>query len=67
MKRLFDFIATAAGLIVISPVLLFLFLLVRRKMDSPVFFRQKRPGRHGASFYMYKFRTMTDACDDNRH
>ncbi|NDY74565.1 sugar transferase [Desulfobacter hydrogenophilus] len=65
LKRLFDFIATAAGLIVISPVLLFLFLLVRQKMAAPVFFRQKRPGLHGAPFYMYKFRTMTNACDDN--
>ena len=65
LKRLFDFIATAAGLIVISPVLLFLFFLVRQKMSAPVFFRQKRPGLHGAPFYMYKFRTMTNACDDN--
>ncbi|MBF0234098.1 MAG: sugar transferase [Desulfamplus sp.] len=66
LKRFFDVIATAAGLIVISPVLLFLFLLVRHKMGSPVFFRQKRPGLHGAPFYMYKFRTMTYDCDENR-
>ena len=65
LKRFFDFIATAAGLIVISPLLLFLFFLVRQKMGSPVFFRQKRPGLHGNPFYMYKFRTMTNTCDDN--
>jgi lipopolysaccharide/colanic/teichoic acid biosynthesis glycosyltransferase len=66
LKRLFDFIATAAGLIVISPVLLFLFFLVRQKMGSPIFFRQQRPGLDGKPFYMYKFRTMTYDCDENR-
>ncbi len=33
--------------------------------DVPGVFRQKRPGLHGDPFYMYKFRTMTNACDDN--
>ncbi|WP_051305721.1 sugar transferase [Desulfogranum mediterraneum] len=64
-KRIFDFIATAIGLIFISPVLFVLYYLVRNHMGSPVFFKQKRPGLHGNPFYMYKFRTMTSACYDD--
>ena len=41
--------------------LLLLALLVRRKLGSPVLFRQVRPGLHGQPFEMVKFRTMTDA------
>ncbi len=40
-----------------------LWYFVRKHMGSPVFFKQKRPGLHGNPFYMYKFRTMTNACD----
>lgn len=66
LKRLFDFTATATGLILLSPVLLFLYFLVRHRMGAPVFFRQQRPGLEGKPFYMYKFRTMTSDCDENR-
>lgn len=66
LKRLFDFTATATGLIILSPVLLLLYFLVRHRMDAPVFFRQQRPGLDGKPFYMYKFRTMTYDCDENR-
>jgi lipopolysaccharide/colanic/teichoic acid biosynthesis glycosyltransferase len=41
--------------------LLFLIWQIRRKLGSPVFFRQVRPGMHGKPFEMVKFRTMTDA------
>jgi lipopolysaccharide/colanic/teichoic acid biosynthesis glycosyltransferase len=43
--------------------LLLLFLLVRCRLGSPVFFRQQRPGLHGKPFDIIKFRTMTDARD----
>jgi lipopolysaccharide/colanic/teichoic acid biosynthesis glycosyltransferase len=43
-----------------SPLLLVLALVVRRKLGSPVLFRQTRPGLHGRPFEMVKFRTMTD-------
>jgi len=66
LKRLFDFIATATGLILLSPVLLFLYFWVRHRMGDPVFFRQQRPGLDGKPFHMYKFRTMTYDCDENR-
>lgn len=61
MKRLFDFTAASLGLIVLTLPMLVLIWQIRRKLGSPVFFRQTRPGRHGQSFKMVKFRTMTDA------
>lgn len=63
IKRLFDLALTIPGVFVISPLLLILILLVRRKHGSPVLFRQTRPGMHGKPFLMYKFRTMTDEHD----
>jgi lipopolysaccharide/colanic/teichoic acid biosynthesis glycosyltransferase len=61
LKRLFDILATLAGLVPLLPPLLIVALLVRLKHGAPVFFYQTRPGRHGRSFRMVKFRTMTDA------
>lgn len=65
MKRLFDCTAAALGLLVLALPLLVLILLIRRKLGSPVFFRQVRPGLHGQPFEMVKFRTMTDARGPN--
>ena len=61
MKRLLDILASAVGLLMLAPTLLLLTWLVRRKLGSPAFFRQTRPGLHGKPFQMVKFRTMTDA------
>jgi lipopolysaccharide/colanic/teichoic acid biosynthesis glycosyltransferase len=61
MKRLFDMLTSAFGLLVLSVPLMVLMWLVRSKLGSPVFFRQVRPGRYGEPFEMVKFRTMTDA------
>lgn len=63
IKRLFDTISSAAGLIVISPPLVVLAVLVRLKLGSPILFRQQRPGLGGKAFVIYKFRTMTDQRD----
>jgi lipopolysaccharide/colanic/teichoic acid biosynthesis glycosyltransferase len=62
-KRLLDLALTIPGLVVISPLLLILAVLVRIIIGSPVFFRQQRPGYKNRLFYVYKFRTMTDAHD----
>ena len=62
-KRFFDFGAALFCLLVLALPLLLLALLVRRKLGSPVFFRQVRPGLHGQPFEMVKFRSMTDARD----
>ncbi len=61
MKRFFDFVVAVVALLVLALPLSFLMWRVRRKLGSPVFFRQTRPGRHGKPFQMVKFRTMTDA------
>ena len=61
MKRIFDFIAALIGLLVLALPLLILIIMIRRKLGSPVFFRQVRPGLGGVPFQMVKFRTMTDA------
>lgn len=60
MKRLFDFAFALLGLIVLALPLLILIVQVRRKLGSPVFFHQVRPGLDGRPFEMIKFRTMTD-------
>lgn len=65
MKRLFDFVSALCGLIALAVPLLLLIWQVRRKLGSPVFFRQVRPGLHGKPFLMVKFRTMTDERDAN--
>lgn len=63
LKRFVDILAAAAGLILLAPVLLVVAWQVKRKLGSPVFFRQTRPGLHGQPFEMIKFRTMRDAID----
>ena len=60
IKRLFDVLLSALGLLVLALPLLTLMWQVRRKLGSPVFFTQVRPGLHGQPFKMVKFRTMTD-------
>ncbi|AEC21751.1 putative carbamoyl phosphate synthase large subunit [Pusillimonas sp. T7-7] len=63
IKRLFDMLAAATALLVLSPVLLGVAGLVAIKMGRPVFFRQLRPGLHEQPFLMLKFRTMLDSTD----
>jgi len=64
MKRTFDIFASLAGLLLLSPILLLIALLVRLKLGTPVLFRQQRPGLHGTPFEIFKFRTMTDRCNE---
>jgi sugar transferase EpsL len=63
MKRMLDFVSVLCGLLLLIPVMLFIGLLVRLKLGSPVIFKQQRPGIHGIPFVMYKFRTMTEEHD----
>jgi len=63
MKRLFDIIAALLGLLLLLPLMALVFWQVRRKLGSPVFFRQVRPGLNGKPFEMIKFRTMRDAVN----
>jgi lipopolysaccharide/colanic/teichoic acid biosynthesis glycosyltransferase len=57
-KRMFDFTAALAGLIVLSPIMLIAAVLVRATSSGPALFIQDRVGRHGALFQCAKFRTM---------
>ncbi len=63
LKRLFDTFAAAFGLLILAPVILIVAWQVKRKLGSPVVFRQTRPGKAGKPFQMMKFRTMLDAMD----
>ena len=65
IKRLLDILLSGCALIVLSPVLLIVAVLVRTKLGSPVIFCQERPGKDEKIFKMYKFRSMTDARDEN--
>ncbi|GGP14047.1 sugar transferase [Oceanobacillus neutriphilus] len=65
VKRPMDVILASIAIIVLSPLLLMIAVLVKTKLGSPVFFKQKRPGLHEEIFLMYKFRTMTEERDAN--
>ena len=65
IKRAIDFFGAFLALVLLSPVLCVLCVLVRVKLGSPVLFKQKRPGKNGKIFTLYKFRTMTDERDEN--
>jgi sugar transferase EpsL len=58
MKRCFDFVVAALGILILLPLFVLLALVVRLSLGSPVFFRQRRPGRSGNAFTLLKFRTM---------
>lgn len=60
MKRAADVMVSGLGLVLLSPLALFLAVVVRILLDSPVLFRQVRPGLGGETFEMIKFRTMRD-------
>ncbi|MDK2951212.1 MAG: hypothetical protein PWQ77_877 [Kosmotogales bacterium] len=63
-KRILDIIISILGLVILSPVLVVVYILVRIKIGTPVFFSQKRPGKNEKIFYMYKFRSMTNEKDE---
>jgi lipopolysaccharide/colanic/teichoic acid biosynthesis glycosyltransferase len=65
MKRSFDIVLAASALLCLGIPLLLLAWQVRRKLGSPVLFRQVRPGLRGRPFVMVKFRTMTDERDSD--
>lgn len=65
IKRLLDIILSGLALVVLSPVILVTAILVRIKLGKPVIFCQERPGKDEKIFKMHKFRSMTDARDEN--
>ena len=67
LKRLCDVAAATLALLLLGPALLLVALLIRLDSPGPVLFRQKRIGRHGKAFRIYKFRTMHDGADSMKH
>jgi lipopolysaccharide/colanic/teichoic acid biosynthesis glycosyltransferase len=65
-KRAFDLAASAAGLVLLAPLLLLIALWIKLDSPGPVFFRQQRVGRHGVLFSIIKFRTMAHQRDGDR-
>lgn len=64
-KHLFDTLAAALLLLVLSPLMICLAFITWAFLGSPVLFRQERPGLAGRPFFIFKFRTMTNAVDTN--
>lgn len=65
IKRILDIILSFLALVILSPLLILTAFLIRIKLGEPVFFKQLRPGKNEKIFGILKFRTMTDAKDEN--
>lgn len=65
IKRFIDLMVSLLLIILLGPLLMFISLLIRINLGSPITFKQKRPGLNEEIFTMYKFRTMTNEKDEN--
>jgi undecaprenyl phosphate N,N'-diacetylbacillosamine 1-phosphate transferase len=65
LKRFLDLVISSISLVLLFPIFLLVALLVKIKLGSPVIFKQARPGLNEKIFYLYKFRSMTNAKDNN--
>lgn len=63
MKRLFDIAASLVGLILLSPLMLFIAAAVKFQDGGPVLYRANRVGKDGRPFLLYKFRSMVIDAD----
>ena len=62
-KRFLDILIATTLLILLAPIMLLIAVLIKKKLGSPIFFQQIRPGKNMVPFKMFKFRTMTQHCD----
>jgi lipopolysaccharide/colanic/teichoic acid biosynthesis glycosyltransferase len=62
-KRLTDLLCASLGLLLLSPLMIWAAVMIRRKMSPPAIFSQTRAGKEGAPFRLHKFRSMTDGRD----
>lgn len=65
IKRLFDIVLSGLAIIVLSPLFLVLSILELIYHGRPIFYIDQRPGLNGKIFGLYKFRSMSNACDEN--
>lgn len=63
IKRTLDILLSFIGIIALSPIILIISILIVKKLGSPIFFVQARPGKDGKIFKMIKFRTMLNSTD----
>ncbi len=63
IKRPQDIVCSSLAIIVLSPVMAVTAVLVKKRLGTPVIFKQQRPGLNGKIFTLYKFRSMTDEKD----
>jgi lipopolysaccharide/colanic/teichoic acid biosynthesis glycosyltransferase len=66
IKRMFDLLAAILLLVILAPALLVIALAIKVDSPGPVLFRQRRVGRDGQAFSMFKFRTMIDGADEQK-
>ena len=67
LKRNLDLALAGLGVILLAPLMGIIALLIWVLMGRPIFFKQARPGLYGKPFQLTKFRTMTEARDDQGH
>jgi len=63
VKRLFDFIWSVLGVVVLCPVFALIALAIKIESKGPVFYRGSRAGRNGTTFRIFKFRTMVEDAE----
>lgn len=63
-KRIIDFVASLTALIILSPLMVLSAVLVKFGDGGSVLFKQRRPGKDGKIFTVYKFRTMSEKTED---
>jgi exopolysaccharide biosynthesis polyprenyl glycosylphosphotransferase len=64
LKRVIDLLGAIFGLIITSPILIVVSLLIKFESKGPILFKQKRVGRNGREFQMYKFRSMVTNAEE---
>ena len=63
VKRAFDLVGASLGLLAVAPLMIAIVIAIKLDSRGPVFFRQRRVGRHGKHFGLFKFRTMIQGAD----
>lgn len=65
LKRSLDVLGSVVGLVIFSPVFIFIGVFIKREDNGPIFFRQERIGYQGKPFTLYKFRSMTPTAESD--
>lgn len=63
MKRIFDIVSSGIGLLILSPIFLFLAIWIKMDSKGPIFYKQVRVGKNNKDFKIFKFRSMRMGAD----